>query len=165
MGSGPHSRRKPIMLRISLFSAVAALAMLAAPLAASAGQKNSAPTTQTATSNSFALFGSANSLSLNNNAIDQSNFLAGKRVFQDNSAPTHQSATSNAVAIGGDASATSVNTNLIQQSNDAFGRKIHQTNSAPTTQSAVSTAVSVGGDASALSANSNGVSQSNGAVR
>jgi hypothetical protein len=154
------------MRRLSLFSAVAALSMLAAPLAAPAwaGQYNSAPTYQSAMSNALAKRGSASALSLNNNAIDQSNlkFGRGGLRFQSNSAPTHQSATSNAFALHGDASATSVNTNEIVQGNGAFGRKSpFQSNRAPTTQSAVSTAVSIGGNATALSANSNGVSQGN----
>src|SRR3984893_3950080 len=125
MGSGPHPERNLAMLRLSLFSAVAALALLVAPLSpASAGQKNYAPTYQTATSNAYGIFGSANALSLNTNSVDQTNLrVGGKKIYQDNYAPTHQTATSNAFAIGGDASATSVNTNLAQQGNGAFGGK------------------------------------------
>lgn len=155
------------MRRLSLLSAAAVLTLLAAPLVtpASAGQSNSAPTTQSAISNAFAKHGSASALSLNNNAIDQSNFGVGGRklpLYQSNSAPTSQSARSSAFALHGDANATSVNTNEIIQGNGAFGRKSpFQSNSAPTTQSAVSTAVSIGGDATAVSANSNGVSHGN----
>ena len=116
------------MRRLSLLSAVAVLTLLAAPLVtpASAGQYNSAPTHQTAMSNAFAKHGSASALSLNNNAIDQSNLRFGGKTlpgFQTNSAPTSQSATSHAFALHGDASATSVNTNEILQGNGAFGRK------------------------------------------
>ena len=87
------------MLRLSLFSAVAALALLVAPLSpASAGQKNYAPTYQTATSNAYGIFGSANALSLNTNSVDQTNLrVGGKKIYQDNYAPTHQTATSNSM--------------------------------------------------------------------
>src|SRR4051812_16439725 len=107
------------MLRTSLFSAVAALAFIVAPLmSASAGQTNTAPTYQHATSGAASLFGSANALSLNTNQVDQNNLkLGGKKAYQDNYAPTHQTATSGALAIGGDASATSVNINQVGQGN------------------------------------------------
>jgi hypothetical protein len=149
------------IMRHSLFPAIAALILVAAP--AFAGQTNSAPTFQNAMSNAFAKHGSASALSLNNNAIDQSNLQFGRKLGpQTNSAPTSQSATSHAFALHGDASATSVNTNEILQDNGSLGRKSpFQTNSAPTTQSAVSSAVSIGGDATAVSANSNSVSQGN----
>ena len=108
------------MRRLSLFSAVAAL-LLAAPLVtpASAGQTNSAPTYQNAMSNAFAKHGSASALSLNNNAIDQSNLKFGGKLpgYQSNSAPTSQSAVSSAVSIGGDATALSANANGVSQGN------------------------------------------------
>src|SRR6185312_6109560 len=147
-GAAGHARRNQSMNRI--LSTLAVLALMSAPAFAT-DQHNSAPTTQSAFSNAFAKRGSASALSLNNNAIDQSNIKIGKGFLpgQTNSAPTTQSA-------------TSVNTNEILQSNGALGRKSpFQSNSAPTTQSAVSHAVSIGGDANALSANSNAVSQSN----
>ena len=64
-----------MMLRISLLSGATALALLViSPLsAASAGQRNSAPTYQNAAGNAFGLGGSAGALSANANAIDQSN--------------------------------------------------------------------------------------------
>jgi hypothetical protein len=155
-------QKETAMLRFSLFSAIATLAVVVAPLmSASAGQKNYAPTYQNATSHAFGVLGSADALSLNTNQIGQGNLNIGKSVGQDNYAPTHQTATSGAFALGGDASAASVNTNLVQQGNAALSKHAYQTNSAPTTQNAVSTAVSVGGDASAISANANGVSQGN----
>src|ERR1700687_1226302 len=82
-----HRPRRLMMLRISLLSGAAAIALLVAPLvsAASAGQRNSAPTYQNATSNAFGLGGSAGALSLNNNAIDQSNLRLGAKP------PSHQS--------------------------------------------------------------------------
>jgi hypothetical protein len=161
-GFGPYPEGNPIMLRFSVLSAFATVALVVAPLmSASAGQKNYAPTYQNATSQAFGVFGSADALSLNTNQISQGNLGVGKTVSQDNYAPTHQNATSSAFAFGGDASAASVNTNLIQQGNGALGKNVFQTNSAPTTQNAVSSAVSVGGDASAISANANGVSQGN----
>jgi hypothetical protein len=162
-------------MRHSLFSAVAALALMAAPAFAGQTQTNTAPTNQNATSTATAKHGSASGLSLDNNAIDQSNLKAGGKggkkfdpLHQDNSADTHQNATSDAYARHGDASGTSVNTNEILQQNEArVGKKspITQENSAPTTQNATSKAVSVGGDADALSANSNAVSQGNAAGR
>src|SRR6185312_13680533 len=120
-GIGPPGMPEGIsnMRRLSLLSVVAVLSLVAAPLVtpASAGQTNSAPTYQNAMSNAFAKHGSANALSLNNNAIDQSNLRFGGKLpgFQSNSAPTSQSATSHAFALGGDANATSVNTNEILQ--------------------------------------------------
>ena len=161
-------------MRHSLFSAVAALALMAAPAFAGQTQTNTAPTSQNATSNATAKHGNASGLSLDNNAVDQSNLRAGGKgkkfdpLHQSNSADTHQNATSDAYAKHGSASGTSVNTNTILQENEALARKkagVTQDNSAPTTQNATSKAVSVGGDADALSANSNAVSQGNGAGR
>src|SRR5690348_15877723 len=160
-GAAGHAQRNRFMNRI--LSTLAVLALMSAPAFAT-DQHNSAPTTQSAMSTARAKFGSASALSLNNNAIDQSNIKIGKGFVpgQSNDAPTTQSATSHAFAKRGDASATSVNTNEILQSNGALGRKSpFKSNSAPTTQSARSHAVSIGGDANALSANSNAVSQSN----
>src|SRR5258708_12606791 len=112
-------------MRHSLFSAVAALTLMAAP--AFAGQTNSAPTWQNAYSNAYAKHGSASALSLNNNMIEQGNLKVGGKkwspIDQTNSAPTHQTATSNAFAKHGDADATSANTNAILQDNTAFGAK------------------------------------------
>jgi hypothetical protein len=144
-----------IMRRLSLFSAVAALALMAAPLVspASAGslQKQYVPTTQHATGKSFAFGGSADSLALNNNSIDLSN-LGGRRQILD--APTHQTATSHSTAIFGDASATSVNTNDVLLGNVGGKKQIIK---APTTQTATASSVSIGGDASSVAANSNSV--------
>jgi hypothetical protein len=145
------------MRRLSLFSAVAAL-LLAAPLVtpASAGQLNSAPTHQTATSNAFAKHGSASGLSLNNNMIDQSNVRGGGSpgFGQTNSAPTVSTALSTALSVGG-------NTNGIVQGNLAGRKGGAQLNSAPTVQVAVGAAVAIDGNANALAANSNGLSQGN----
>ena len=109
------------MRRLSLFSAVAAL-LLAAPLVspASAGQLNSAPTHQTATSTGIAKRGSGSGLSLNNNLIDQSNVRAGggsPGFSQTNSAPTVQVAVGAAVAIDGNANALAANSNGLSQGN------------------------------------------------
>jgi hypothetical protein len=153
------------MRRLSLFSAVAAL-LLAAPLVAPAfaGQLNSAPTHQNAASNAFAKRGSASGLSLNNNAVDQSNIRGGggsPGFGQTNSAPTVSTALSTALSVGGDASATGVNTNGIIQGNLSGRKHGVQLNSAPTVQAAVGVAVAIDGNANALAANSNGLSQGN----
>ena len=151
------------MLRISLYSAVAALALLVAPLApASAGQVNTAPTHQVANSHAFSLFGSADALSLNTNSISQGNVAVGKKVFQDNFAPDQPERKQPC-----DRDRRRRQRDLGQHQPDrARQRRVRpesdfQINRAPTTQSATSSAVSIGGDASAVSANSNGVSQGN----
>jgi hypothetical protein len=105
-------------------------------------------------------------LSLNNNAIDQSNLRLGGKPpsHQSNNAYTVSTALSTALSVGGTADAASLNTNLIGQGNAGFGGKkgpVFQLNSAPTVQTAVGTAVSIGGNASAAAINTNGVSQGN----
>ena len=155
------------MPRISFMTATAAMAILVAPLLspASAGQRNSANTNQTATSHAFGLAGSAGALSLNNNAVEQGNFRldGGKpHAGQSNGANTVSTALSTALSVGGDAGAASFNTNLTGQDNiGASKHPIVQLNSAPTVQTAVGTAVSIGGDASAEATNSNGGLQHN----
>jgi hypothetical protein len=155
---------KHTMRRLPLFSAVAAL-LLAVPLVtpASAGQVNSAPTRQTATSSAFARHGSASGLSLNHNAINQSNARSGGSpgFSQSNTAPTVSTALSTALSIGGDAGATGVNTNGIIQGNLSGRKGAAQLNSAPTVQAAVGAAVAIDGNASALATNSNGIAQGN----
>ncbi len=154
------------MRRISLLTTTTALAMLVAPLLtpATAGQRNSATTNQAANAHSLAFGGSANGLSLNNNAIEQGNLrLDGRsRGGQSNSADTVSTALSTALSVGGNAGAASIDTNVIGQDN-AGSRKhpIVQLNSAPTVQTAVGTAVSIGGDASAQASNANDASQHN----
>src|ERR1700730_3142026 len=166
----PRTQTKgdPMMLRISLLSGATALALLViSPLsAASAGQRNSAPTYQNAAGNAFGLGGSAGALSANANAIDQSNLRLGANPpsRQSNSAYTVSTALSTALSVGGTADAASLNTNLVNQGNAGFGGKkgpVVQLNSAPTVQTAVGTAVSIGGDASAAAINTNGLSQGN----
>lgn len=156
------------MLGRSLLLSTTAIALLfAAPLApASAGSRNVAPTHQTATSGAIGLGGSAGALSLNNNAIGQSNIGFGVKPSgpQSNSAYNVSTALATAVSVGGTADAASLNTNLAGQSNGVFGGKkgpIVQLNSAPTVQTAVGTAVSIGGNASAAAIDTNGVSQGN----
>ena len=155
------------MRRISLFSAVAATALLAAPFVTptSAGQVNSAPTRQSATSDAFARRGSANALSLNSNQIGQNNIRVGGggfAPFQSNNGPTVSTALSTALSIGGDANATGANANQIIQGNLTGGKKpVAQLNSAPTVQAAVGAAVAIDGNASALATNSNGAGQGN----
>ncbi len=155
------------MPRISPMTATAVLAMLVASLLspASAGQRNSASTNQTATSHAFGVAGSAGGLSVNNNAVEQGNFrLDGARPHagQSNGADTVSTALSTALSVSGDAGAASFNTNLTGQENvGSPKRSIVQLNSAPTVQTAVGTAVSIGGDASAEATNSNGGSQHN----
>lgn len=154
------------MMRVSSLSRATALVLIAASLAspAFAGQRNSAPTFQNAGSSAFGLGGSASALSLNNNAVNQSNlrFSGTPPVGQSNNAYTVSTALSTALSVGGPANAASINTNLIGQGNAGLKKgPVVQLNSAPTVQTAVGTAVSIGGDASATAANSNGVSQGN----
>src|SRR5260221_13332405 len=123
------------MRRLSLSSAVAAL-LLAAPLVApaSAGQFNSAPTHQTTTSNAFAKRGSASGLSLNNNAIDQTNIRGGggsPGFGQSNRAPTVSTALSTALSIGGEARAAGVYTHRTIPGNPPGRKGAVQTNSTP----------------------------------
>jgi hypothetical protein len=154
------------MRRLSLFSAVAAL-LLAAPLVtpASAGQLNSAPTRQTATSNGFAKHGSASGLSLNNNMIDQSNFRGGGSpgFGQTNSAPTVSTALSTALSVGGaDGSPNGINPTITP--GDGISRKpTVQLNSAPAVQAGVAVGVAIDGNANARATNSNGGGQDSGA--
>jgi hypothetical protein len=156
------------MLRYPLLSGATALAFFVVPLLspALAGQRNTALTHQNAASNAFGLGGSAGALSLNSNAIGQSNLHVGGNtaIPQTNNAYTVSTALSTALSVGGTADTASVNTNLASQGNAIIGGKkgpVFQLNSAPTVQTAVGAAVSIGGDASAAAINTNGGSQNN----
>jgi hypothetical protein len=155
------------MLRRSLLSGTT-FALLATALLspAFAGSRNTAPTHQSATSGAIGIGGSASALSLNSNAVGQSNLGFGVKPSgtQSNSAYNVSTALATAVSVGGTADAASLNSNLADQSNGTFGGKkgpVVQLNSAPTVQTAVGTAVSIGGNASAAAINTNGITQEN----
>jgi len=101
----------------SLFAAVSALALFAAPFVspASAFQYNVNSNPQNAFANSYAFGGSANSLALNNHTNNQGNISSGwgwgggMGGVQTNINVNPQTAVSNAVSVFGNSSALAVN--------------------------------------------------------
>lgn len=148
------------MFRRSLLYGTAAFALLIGPLlpTASAGQINTAPSHQAATSGALGFGGS----------IGQSNIHSGGKVSGplSNNPYNVSSALAAAISVGSPSDTASLSTNLGDPGNGGIlsGKKgkgpILQLNSAPTVQTAVGTAVSIGGNASAAALNSDDIGQS-----
>jgi hypothetical protein len=114
--------------RLSLFSGLAALGLMAAVGAPGSASASELPHSRT----------------------------PAKPTAQANLAPIRQRAVSTAVGIGGDALATASNQSLAQQDSVSLGGRrgaTLQLNRSPTVQTAVSAAISVGGNTAALASN------------